>query len=194
MIWFLSYIPRISAKFWFYHIRLDQKLNFHCLFFHMYTVLCMALVIRTGVRQKSTLLQWPLWRRTHAPKNHPHQYCDHSSWHCSCYRFTHITATHAWGYSGRENNTRSRGSGLCSTNICPSLGKDKQALVSPKRTRGTARSPLPCLTTRRHADARLMTVTHTCTWDISSEVRKLRGVEGMQDWLKNQETGVPALF
>lgn len=37
---------------------------------------------------------------------------------------------------GGENNTRSRGSGLCSTNICPSLGKDKQALVSPERTRG----------------------------------------------------------
>lgn len=67
-IWFLSYIARISAKFWLYHIRLDQKSNFHCLVSHMYTALCMALVIRTRVRQKSTLLEWPLWRRTHSPK------------------------------------------------------------------------------------------------------------------------------
>lgn len=149
----------------------------------------MALVIRTRVRQKLTLLEWPLWRRTHAPKNHRHQYCGRSSWRCSCYRFTHITATRLrlfW-----KGITHSRGSGLGSTNICPSLGKDKQALVSPKRTWGTARSLLPCLTTRWRSAHDSYSHTHM-RHQLWSE--KAEGVEGMQDWLKNQETGGPALF
>lgn len=72
--------------------------------------------------------------------------------------------------------TRSRGSGLCSTNICPSLREEKQSLVSPKHTRGRARSLLPCLMTRwcsAHDSYSYMHMRHP----LWSE-KELRGVEG----------------
>lgn len=60
---------------------------------------------------------------------------------------------------GGGNNTRSRGSGLCSTNICPSLGKDKQGTGEPGELAGARQDH--CYLAPRHA--LLVTVTHICT-------------------------------